>query len=1240
MNLNRFLRLIAPSVVYLIGLSTIVNPAYAGSAACLNNSETVECYKSKCRKCEISCDLVIKTFKEECPEGWKSYASTVLNGRLTYIHDAVDFEASPGAASGCSTCGVTGAGVGKLPSLVVQRRFYSRIWGNNEMFFSFGRNMYWRNYDNQLIFRADDIRYMDSSQDNSNVPLQHNITRGAWIDKDEQTFGLFLFNSIGQPIVDEIDRNSAKTGTIVRNDGHTEHYEFIEDAAGLIRGRLISLMDRNGNAIEFDYVNAAPAGPVPVADAHLYWQRSKIRDAYGREVTLTYSNHGDRSHVSRIDLPNGEQIDYAYGAWTGLPNFQLVSVDYPDGTQSTFSSQSIAAEGLNQFSFFEAGQSGMKRKKEIFLSKNYGYLPDGTQIATVANQTRKVLNGENEIIYRNHQLFTNQDYSWRFIHEGGNKVTRLQVANKGGISNASHVIDDSWKTDFYAEDPFTWAVETSYLGTYNNIPVRLSASDPFGRTQQETPDNTGALLSAIMPDGTTASNTLNGFKQALLTTDRLGRKNDRTYDANGNLLSETRGFANPSASTTSFLYNAAGQVTEERDPLYDPQFPDLHNTQYTYNANGYLVKITHSADLAGGVRPETILEYDAADRLSKITDPAGREVTFTYDTRNRLVKTTYFDTSFEEVTYGQGDDANLVISRRDRNGILTTYDFDLAGRAIEIKSAAGLPEEIVETCTYLSGTTLKETCIRRGEKTEYTYDHRNRVVATTRHVDANTFLVDSVEYDILSRRRSTTDPYGRRTFYLYDENDSIARTVTETVPGALGAVPDFASNSTQTAVPDSQTITTTSGEDITIAGIHTITYNDPRDQFLENLTRDLNPNAKYLISDRLTDAEGQTLLTTDPRGIQTLMLYDVLGRVVRKFTAVTDPEELLSETDYDTASNVIEIRHPRHFAETDGNGDPIRAVETFTYNGRNLKASHTVADGHPNLEATESWVYHLDGREKSHTDFRGNPNLNLWHVCCGRFQAGVQRDAASTSISNTDFNGNVTHTAVVKVDPSAGGTVAANWHDPVDAETIQEITTRFDGLNRPTFSTAWLVALGEVDDDARANLGTGDIPISNDPAIGLATINSYDEDLTDGIGIDAAYPAQFAELANRGVTFGANANGFASALTNAEGESTITVQDGIGRTVMIIDGEGNITTRHYDVLETAANLAVGLSPDIPLPGDLLSTKSIDANGNVNVTYSDGAGRSLVGGRRNWKPLRRGLRRQFQLHRDSRSKWAR
>ena len=54
--------------------------------------------------------------------------------------------------------------------------------------------------------------------------------------------------------------------------------------------------------------------------------------------------------------------------------------------------------------------------------------------------------------------------------------------------------------------------------------------------------------------------------------------------------------------------------------------------------------------------------------------------------------------------------------------------------------------------------------------------------------------------------------------------------------------------------------------------------------------------------------------------------------------------------------------------------------------------------------------------------------------------------------------------------------------------------------------------------------------------------------MTDGEGVDADYKDQFTALATRGTTFGENANGYATKMTNPEGEVTISVQDGLGRT--------------------------------------------------------------------------------------------
>ena len=153
------------------------------------------------------------------------------------------------------------------------------------------------------------------------------------------------------------------------------------------------------------------------------------------------------------------------------------------------------------------------------------------------------------------------------------------------------------------------------------------------------------------------------------------------------------------------------------------------------------------------------------------------------------------------------------------------------------------------------------------------------------------------------------------------------------------------------------------------------------------------------------------------------MVYDTLGRTTLTINALGTDEEVRSETIYDDNSNVIESRSPRYFSEG------INARDTFTYTGRNLRESHTTATGSA-IAATQSWTYYLDRRSDETTDFRGNISKSYWHLCCGRYQAGVQKDGISASISNTDFYGNVTHTAVV----TNFDITTIDYHDPVNTD--------------------------------------------------------------------------------------------------------------------------------------------------------------------------------------------------------------
>ena len=82
------------------------------------------------------------------------------------------------------------------------------------------------------------------------------------------------------------------------------------------------------------------------------------------------------------------------------------------------------------------------------------------------------------------------------------------------------------------------------------------------------------------------------------------------------------------------------------------------------------------------------------------------------------------------------------------------------------------------------------------------------------------------------------------------------------------------------------------------------------------------------------------------------------------------------------------------------------------------------------------------------------------------------------------------------------------------------------------------------------------------------------------------------------------------AMTNPENETSVQIQDGAGRTILSINGEGDITTMDYDFVAPNTDFS-SPSADITIGGDLLATSSTDANGNTNTRYTDGAGRTLL-----------------------------
>jgi RHS repeat-associated protein len=344
-----------------------------------------------------------------------------------------------------------------------------------------------------------------------------------------------------------------------------------------------------------------------------------------------------------------------------------------------------------------------------------------------------------------------------------------------------------------------------------------------------------------------------------------------------------------------------------------------------------------------------------------------------------------------------------------------------------------------------------------------------------------------------------------------------------------------------------------------------------------------------VVTDNEYDAAGNTLASIDANGNRAEFVYDANTRLVEQKEAVGTAVEAKTQFVYDLQGNRTRVVHPRTFSEA-----PNVFYTDSTFNGRNLLATQTAA-ATTAIAATESFTYWPDGRQRDHTDARGNVTTSMWSHCCGYHRASADPAA------DNDDDGNTPPTRAAFVDrrDSENRLVhaygVADWspfpQDPAAPEavysnpptTLNEATTRFDALSRPIARTVWLVQL--------ENVNKNDPPIAGDHgtnvADGLTTRWVYDDNLTDGVGLDATYAAQLA-----GLDLGINAVGSAVEVTNPAGDKTVTVHDGIGRTVRTLDGLQHATTYAYDILING----------------LLETRVTDALNHVTKSRTDGAGR--------------------------------
>ncbi|HKR23161.1 MAG TPA: RHS repeat-associated core domain-containing protein, partial [Pyrinomonadaceae bacterium] len=288
--------------------------------------------------------------------------------------------------------------------------------------------------------------------------------------------------------------------------------------------------------------------------------------------------------------------------------------------------------------------------------------------------------------------------------------------------------------------------------TFDSQLNMLSETDALNHTTSYTYDAGGNVLTETDFTGT-VTYTYNSFGQELTETDQMGGVTTNTYSAAGDLLTSKDALNN----TTTYTYDSRGQVltvTDARNKV----------TTFTWDASG---RLSQHKDAANNI---TTFTYDLRARPTSVTNALTQTTTYEYDAAGRLKKVIFPDTNFAEFTY---DLAGRRTKVKDLRGNETTFAYDNVYRLTSQTDAASHTTSLAYDV--MSNVTSRTDALSRV--TNYEYDDFNRLKKIIYPADfpGATRQQELFEYDAGGNVTKKTDTAGRDTTYLYDNADRLTK---------------------------------------------------------------------------------------------------------------------------------------------------------------------------------------------------------------------------------------------------------------------------------------------------------------------------------------------------------------------------------------------------------------------------------------------------------------------------------
>jgi RHS repeat-associated protein len=236
----------------------------------------------------------------------------------------------------------------------------------------------------------------------------------------------------------------------------------------------------------------------------------------------------------------------------------------------------------------------------------------------------------------------------------------------------------------------------------------------------------------------------------LFMIDCEGHRSSQTYDNMGNTDTKTDG----NGSTTRYVYEYAGRLIAVTNALGE-------TTGYTYDMLGNKLSQT---DGKGNV---TSYEYNARNKLMRKIDQGGRN--------GSAGSYTFVQAKVESYAYTSD---GLLQSKTDRNGNITSYEYDIHGRTITqtvtgISLTSPLTERRIAYTYDGNGNQLSMT--DATGTTRRMYDELNRVIMkSVPSFGTSTFLLDqTVGLAAGFYEEITSDAKGNKTNRVYDKTNRL-----------------------------------------------------------------------------------------------------------------------------------------------------------------------------------------------------------------------------------------------------------------------------------------------------------------------------------------------------------------------------------------------------------------------------------------------------------------------------------